>query len=94
VPPWTSGWRRRPRAGRFRITGHADRLGPEPYNLKLSLRRAETVKQYLAGKGVDARVIQLEAKGESDPVKRCKGGATPATKACLAPNRRAEVESE
>jgi len=77
-----------------RVIGHADRLGPEPYNLKLSLRRAQSVRQYLTGKGVSARVIELEAKGESEPVKRCKGGATPATKKCLAPNRRAVVELE
>ncbi len=77
-----------------RITGYADRLGPEPYNLKLSLRRAQTVKEYLAGKGVNGRVVQLEARGEADPVIRCKGGSNPVTKACLAPNRRAQVELE
>jgi len=75
-----------------RVSGHADRLGPEPYNLKLSLRRAEAVKQYLAGKGVNPRGIKLEAKGEAEPVRRCKGGATPATKACLAPNRRVVID--
>jgi outer membrane protein OmpA-like peptidoglycan-associated protein len=77
-----------------RLSGHADRLGPEPYNLNLSLRRAEAVKQYLVGKGVNPRRIQLEAKGEAEPVKRCKGGATSATKACLAPNRRVEIDPE
>jgi len=79
---------------KVRVSGHADRLGPEPYNLKLSLRRAQTVKQYLVGKGLAPRRVQLEAKGEAEPVKRCKGGATPSTKACLAPNRRVEVETE
>jgi outer membrane protein OmpA-like peptidoglycan-associated protein len=74
-----------------KVVGHADRLGPEPYNLKLSLRRAQAVKQYLVGKGVNPRRIEIEAKGESEPVKRCKGGDTPATKACLAPNRRVKI---
>jgi outer membrane protein OmpA-like peptidoglycan-associated protein len=77
-----------------RVSGHADRLGPEPYNLNLSLRRAEAVKQYLSEKGISPRRIQLEAKGEAEPVKRCKGGATPTTKACLAPNRRVEIDPE
>ena len=78
----------------MRVSGHADRLGPEPYNLNLSLRRAEAVKQYLSEKGISPRRIQLQAKGEAEPVKRCKGGATPATKACLAPNRRVEIDPE
>lgn len=77
-----------------RVSGHADRLGPAPYNLKLSLRRAQSVKQYLVAKGIAARRVQLEAKGKTEPVKRCKGGATPTTKACLAPNRRVQVEME
>lgn len=78
----------------LRVSGHADRLGPEPYNLKLSLRRAQTVKQYLIDRGVNPRRIQLEAKGESEPIKRCKGEATPNTKNCLAPNRRVEILPE
>ncbi len=83
-----------PKDKSIRVSGYADRLGPEPYNLKLSLRRAEAVKQYLAGKGFDPRRIQLEAKGEAEPVKHCKGDATAATKACLAPNRRVRIDSE
>lgn len=77
---------------KIRVSGHADRLGPEPYNVKLSLRRAEAVKQYLISKGMAPHRIELEAKGESDPVKRCKGGPTTATKACLAPNRRVVID--
>jgi len=83
-----------PKDKSIRVSGYADRLGPEPYNLKLSLRRADAVKQYLAGKGYDPRRIQLEAKGEAEPVKRCKGDATPITKACLAPNRRVKIDPE
>lgn len=83
-----------PKGKSIRVSGYADRLGPEPYNLKLSLRRADAVKQYLAGKGYDPRRIQLEAKGEAEPVKRCKGDATPITKACLAPNRRVRIDPE
>lgn len=83
-----------PRDTPVRVTGHADRLGPEPYNLKLSQRRAETVRQYLLDKGVAAKYIEIIAKGETEPVKACKGGATPLTKACLAPNRRVVIDPE
>lgn len=83
-----------PKDKTIRVSGHADRLGPEPYNLKLSLRRADAVKQYLIGKGMNPRRIELEARGESDPVKRCKGDATSTTKDCLAPNRRVMIVPE
>ena len=73
------------------VTGYADRLGPEPYNVELSMRRAESVRAYLISKGKDGRDIRASVKGEADPVKRCKGGPTPDTKACLAPNRRVEI---
>lgn len=74
------------------ITGHADRLGPASYNHALSRRRAEAARAYLIGKGVDASRIQIIAKGETQPVKHCKGGANPRTIACLAPNRRVEID--
>jgi OmpA-OmpF porin, OOP family len=35
------------------ISGHTDAVGPEPYNLGLSQRRANAVKQYLIEKGVE-----------------------------------------
>lgn len=75
----------------IQVTGHADRLGPEPYNEKLSLQRAETVKKYLTEKGKLANRIHILAKGEAMPVIRCAGDVSPETKACLAPNRRAEI---
>jgi outer membrane protein OmpA-like peptidoglycan-associated protein len=73
------------------VTGHADRLGPEPYNEKLSLSRAEAVKKYLIEKGKPAKRIEIQAKGEKFPLISCTGAPTDATIACLAPNRRAEV---
>lgn len=83
-----------PQGKTLRVTGHADRLGPAPYNMKLSGRRALTVKKYLEGKGVAGKDIKVVAKGEGDPVKHCAGGATKATIACLAPNRRVEIDPE
>lgn len=73
------------------VTGHADRLGPEPYNNKLSQLRAEAVKKYLVDKGMPATHIQIQAKGQHMPLISCVGDANPETKSCLAPNRRAEV---
>jgi len=73
------------------VTGHADRLGPEPYNNKLSLLRAESVRKYLVNKGKPAKRIEIQAKGEKFPLISCTGAPNDATIACLAPNRRAEI---
>lgn len=75
--------------------GHADRFGSDEYNRKLSLRRAESVKAYLVGKGVPANRILTDGKGETQPVTRpgeCKGPATRKVIACLQPDRRVEIE--
>ena len=48
--------------------GHTDSTGSKAYNQKLSERRAESVKAYLAGKGIDANRIYTEGKGSSQPV--------------------------
>jgi OOP family OmpA-OmpF porin len=80
------------------VTGHADRIGKEAYNQKLSARRADAVKSYLVGQGVDAKRIETSAKGESEPVASCsdvKGKESRKNKklvACLQPNRRVMVE--
>ena len=74
------------------VTGYTDRLGSDKYNQKLSLRRAETVKGYLTGKGINAARITAEGKGEANPVVQCKKTKRAALIACLEPNRRVEVE--
>jgi OOP family OmpA-OmpF porin len=78
----------------IQVSGYTDRLGPEPYNEKLSLLRAEAVKKYLTEKGKPANQIQVLGKGELMPLVSCAGGPNPTTKACLAPNRRAEVTTK
>ncbi len=53
------------------INGYADRIGGAAYNLKLSDRRANAVKAFLAENGVPAARIHAEGKGQADPVVDC-----------------------
>ncbi|KXV05583.1 hypothetical protein CR51_12635 [Caballeronia megalochromosomata] len=75
-------------------TGYTDRIGSDKYNDRLSLRRAQAVKAYLVSKGIEANRIYTEGKGKRDPV--TKGSCTQKNRkqliACLAPDRRVEVE--
>ena len=49
-------------------TGHTDSIGDAEYNMDLSTRRAEAVKTYLIGKGIDGDLISTVGKGERRPV--------------------------
>ena len=53
---------------RLRIRGHADDTGTEQYNKELSGRRAEVVKQYLVGKGIDSGRLETEGVGTAEPI--------------------------
>ena len=66
--------------------GHADSIGSDAYNQKLSVRRAESVKVYLVSKGIEANRIYTEGKGEKQPV------ADNRTREGRAKNRRVEIE--
>jgi OOP family OmpA-OmpF porin len=74
------------------VEGHADRIGSQQYNQKLSERRADTVKAYLVSRGTDSAKIETIGMGKTVPAKFC-----PDIKdrkeliACLAPNRRAII---
>ena len=76
----------------MRITGYTDRIGPQAYNLKLSQRRADSVKAYLVGKGIAASRLSTTGKGEADPVVQCTDKNHAALIKCLEPNRRVDVE--
>jgi OOP family OmpA-OmpF porin len=51
---------------RISATGHADRSGSEEYNLALSMRRADAVREALIAGGIPAENITLAARGESE----------------------------
>lgn len=78
--------------------GHADRIGSDAYNATLSERRAESVRGYVVGKGVDSAKIRTEAKGRSESVTgdSCmKMGAENRKNRklieCLQPDRRVQI---
>jgi len=76
------------------LVGHADRIGSDQYNQKLSERRAEAVKAYLQQKAA-AQNLQASGKGESQPVtgQQCNGIKNRGKLIeCLQPDRRVEVE--
>ena len=79
------------------VTGHTDRLGAAAYNLSLSQRRAQAVKDYLVESGnIPAGKITTRGVNGSNPVTtmaQCGDGlARAALITCLAPDRRVEVE--
>lgn len=74
------------------VTGHADRLGPEQYNQKLSEKRASAVADYLKSKDVSEN-IKIVGAGKSQPIKACDDRLVHnQLVACLSPNRRVSIE--
>lgn len=55
-------------SARITATGHTDTSGPESYNMALSLRRANSVKNQLVRDGVPAQAIQVVGRGEANPL--------------------------
>ncbi len=53
---------------RIGVTGHADRSGTDAYNMALSLRRANAVKDQLVREGIPAAGITVVGRGESQPL--------------------------
>ncbi len=57
-----------PEIAKLRIEGHTDSRGNDKDNLKLSQARADSVRTYLASKGVDAARLESIGYGESKPL--------------------------
>jgi len=68
------------------IGGHTDDIGKNKTNQILSEKRAESVKQYLVGKGIDPVRIKSKGYGESQPIESNK------TEEGRAKNRRIEFK--
>ena len=69
-----------------RILGYTDSIGSEEANLKLSLKRAQAVADYLILKGVNRNRLQIVPMGEANPV------VSNITAAGRAANRRVEIK--
>lgn len=76
------------------VTGHTDRIGTQQYNQKLSERRADSVRDYLVSKGVPKDKIETLGMGKTQPLPGvvCNQKNFKELIACLAPNRRVEIE--
>jgi len=53
---------------RVEIRGYTDSVGSWEYNLNLSQKRAEAVKQYLVNSGIDPSRLIAKGYGEADPI--------------------------
>jgi len=69
----------------IQVAGHTDSTGSHAYNMKLSEQRANSVKTYLAGRGVPAQRMHTVGAGPDYPV------ADNATPEGRAQNRRVEI---
>lgn len=70
---------------RLTVVGHTDATGSEAFNENLSRERAESVREYLAARGVSRNQIAVMARGEREPV------AGNDTESGRAANRRVEI---
>jgi OOP family OmpA-OmpF porin len=81
----------------IRLTGFADRLrnpSTAQYNLRLSERRAETVRDMLVQAGVAPARITVEGRGDMEQVKACEErfGSQAELRSCMQANRRVQLK--
>ncbi len=67
------------------LHGHTDSIGSDAYNLQLSQKRANAVRDYLVAKGISADRVTAKGMGEADPI------ASNETPEGRARNRRVEL---
>ena len=69
--------------GQFTVEGHADERGTREYNIALGARRAQTVRDYLASRGIQVSRMRTISYGKERPVAVCDDIS------CWSQNRRA-----
>lgn len=69
----------------IRIIGHTDITGADTINNPLSVNRAASARDYLVGRGVDSRRIQIDGRGSREPI------ADNSSESGRARNRRIEI---
>jgi peptidoglycan-associated lipoprotein len=67
----------------FTIEGHADERGTREYNIALGAKRAQTVREYLVSRGIEAQRMRTISYGKERPVAVCNDIS------CWSQNRRA-----
>jgi OOP family OmpA-OmpF porin len=72
-------------ANRVRVVGHTDTAGSSDYNMELSERRAQTVREALGRLGLSQEMISTDAAGERQPLVATGEGVREPQ------NRRAEI---
>lgn len=68
-----------------RVVGHTDSTGSDAINNPLSMDRAQSVRDYLAGRGVSPSRVDVSGRGANEPV------ASNSTDAGRAQNRRVQI---
>ncbi len=61
-------WLQRHEEIKIEIAGHTDNIGADAHNLKLSQERANTIRNYLTGKGIKATRLTAKGYGAAEPV--------------------------
>ncbi|MDH6167294.1 outer membrane protein OmpA-like peptidoglycan-associated protein [Variovorax boronicumulans] len=72
-------------AASVRVVGHTDATGSEEGNERLSVSRADSVRNHLVGRGVSTTAITTDGRGSREPL------ADNGTAAGRAQNRRVEI---
>ncbi len=67
----------------FTIEGHADERGTREYNIALGAKRAQSVREYLASRGIESSRMRTISYGKERPVAVCDDIS------CWSQNRRA-----
>ena len=77
------GWLQRYPRYTFTVEGHADERGTREYNIALGARRAQSVRNFLASRGIEPSRMRTISYGKERPIEVCS------TESCYSKNRRA-----